>query len=638
MKFEIFKLLFFLGTCLALAAPAAPRPFAPPAPTIAPDEPICVLDVSECLKADLANPDAARRAWDMLHFAASLQGIVNRKGPRLFLRFMPETDDFWFAWCTTGSGWLKGRPVMRFAGMDGLLQLASRYANDLAGCVIYPERPYALSNVASTLAGVERRVALRADPRPGSLMTRYLAHAKRPQNVLDLRTTVCVPRAGSCGSAKNDAYRWVRERTLDHGLCSAEYMAFYIDAYYLADPRAGGAFSNATLSNHDFYIANGAFFFDLDVWGDEKPNDDPEQPMGCDLETLRGLLKAQALRAKEKNFIIGGFPPWAWKYADPAHRFDAPDGRRHPVHTEWEYSRMISSYGAIKDADALSFSGLANASFYRFYPLKDRYPQTFRAPSEAAVKAQGAVDADGKVADRIHLTWYMGDYDAAAWLNHFSPQWWRDPSRGRTMCSWAFDPILAVRVPQAMDYVRTHAAETDYFMAGDNGFGYLMPSRLSAPRLDPELSDGWNAWRALNEDAYRRFDIRITGFIIDPRAATPDRRVAREYAKFSPDGFVLDEGQPTGSARVQDGVPYVKMYLDLYGEPDAAAAQLADRLRKEPGRRFILVRTILKSPTWHRQTCAKLQELMGSRLCLEDPPTFFELARRAAEEPLRERR
>lgn len=605
-------------------------PFAPPPDRTAEDEPICHLDLTEVCALKLDDSLQAREAWDTLHLAASLQGIVNRTGPRLFIRFMAETDDFWFSWCTGDSGWLNRRPVERFVGIDGLFRLIERFAGEFAGLVSYPGKPFALSNVASTVAGAERRLAIREDADERSLYRRLLSLQGRPKDELRLGGMRIQPQAGSCGSAKNDAYRWALERYLAAGRCGAAFMAYYIDAYYLTAPRSGGVISNSTLTNHDFYIANGAFFFDLDVWGDEHPNDEPEQPLGRDRETLLALLKAQHARAGGANFIIGGFPPWAWKYADPQHRHNAPDGRRHPVATEWEYCRLISSFNGIKDADALGYSGLANASFYRFYPLKARYSQSAPAPSEARLRAVGALDADGTVAERIYLTWYMGDYDAAAWLNRFAPLWWKDPAHGRTMCAWAFDPILAVRVPQAVDYVRTHAGTNDYFISGDNGFGYLAPSALTAPRLDPSIPDGWAAWSALNRRAYERFDLGITGFIIDPGRDPANRRVAKEYAAFSKEGFVYDEGQPAGEARLEAGVPYVRMYTDLYGEPPQASAELAERFARERGMRFIMVRTILKSPTWHAETTRLLQEKMGDRVCPVDPRSFFELAKRSA--------
>lgn len=54
---------------------------------------------------------------------------------------------------------------------------------------------------------------------------------------------------------------------------------------------------------------------------------------------------------------IGGFPAWAYKYTMHA------SGSHDDVPTEWEFSRIISAYNAFKDADAIGYGALANASF-----------------------------------------------------------------------------------------------------------------------------------------------------------------------------------------------------------------------------------------------------------------------------------
>ncbi len=593
-------------------------------------EPIHVLDLSYLNKKNLNNADQMQEAWDTLHLAASLQGIVNRKGPRLFIRFMPDPDDFWFDYCTNESGWLVNRQLVRHEGEAGLLELIGVYGKEFKGVVSYPDTPYASSNVASTIAGVESRLALRRDEQDNSLYRKVMALPDCPQDEFRLTAERMIPKGGSTGSPKNDAIRWAMEQYLDTDKCSPDFMAYYIDMYYLTDPGAGGRFSNSTLSNHDFYIANGAFFFDLGVWGDEIVFDDPKQPRGIDRETLLMLLKRQHRRANGKTFVIGGFPPWAWKYADRLHRHNSPDGRRHPVATEWEYCRLISSFNGMKDADALDMSGMANASFYRFFPLQDKYLQPAPAPTEKELVEAGYLDAEGKVTDHIYMTWYMGDYDSAAWLNLFAPRWWRDPMHGKTMCSWAFDPSLAIRAPHAVHYVRTKAAPTDYFMAGDNGYGYLAPTQLSAPRMDPEIPDGWGAWSALCRKAFEQFDIGITGFIIDPGANPRIRRVAEEYAKFSREGFVYMDNQFAGEVRTQDGVPYVRMYKDIYGEPEAAANELAKDFQPEKGAKFMIVRSILKSPSWHEETGRRLTELTNGRVVIVNPRLFFLLGKHAA--------
>ncbi len=264
------------------------------------------LDITYLNKYNIRNAPQAQEVWDTLHLVASLQGIVNRKGPRLFVRFMPDPDDFWFDYCTKESGWLTGSDVIRHEGRAGLLELIGVFKDDFKGIVSYPDKPFASSNVASTVAGVESRLALRRDESEGSLYQDVMKLENRPKDELKLTAELMVPKGGSTGSPKNDAIRWAKERYLDTDMCSPEYMAYYIDMYWLTDPGQGGVFSNSTLTNHDFYIGHGAFFFDLGVWGDEIVFDDPGQPRGIDRETLLMLLKKQYQRAGGKTFVIGG--------------------------------------------------------------------------------------------------------------------------------------------------------------------------------------------------------------------------------------------------------------------------------------------------------------------------------------------
>lgn len=80
------------------------------------------------------------------------------------------------------------------------------------------------------------------------------------------------------GSAKNDAYRWALANFLDRGKSGATDFAYFLDAWWLKDPRSGpGRLWNSTLANHDFYMAKHAFLFDLNPVPNEVPVDDPGQ-------------------------------------------------------------------------------------------------------------------------------------------------------------------------------------------------------------------------------------------------------------------------------------------------------------------------------------------------------------------------
>ena len=603
--------------------------------------PIYRLDVSGLNQLDLTRPALARRAWDTLHAAASLQGIVNRDGATLFLRHMPETDDFWWDYLRKEKQWLHGRPVIE---LRDLADAVKTFAPKLKGVVLYDSQVAATSSLASTIAGVEDRLALRHDPAVDSVFTQLATLAEFPKDVLRLFQPEGTPlftgkekipdtTLDSTGSAKNDAYLWAKARYLDAGKCNREFLAYYLDSHWLKNPAPASqgpnqGLSNTTLANHDFFISQRAFFFDLGVWPEESPVDDPSQNPGTDAVTLRAILRSMAEQSRGDIFTVGGMVPWLWKYSGPLPGWAGSGGGHHPVHSEWEFARLISAYNGMMDADAMG--GMANASFYQHYPLKARYPQQ-RKPTLEDLKQRGLIRPDGTVRPDAYIALYMGDYDAASWFQQYIPKWWADPQHGKVTCNWAFNPILDRRAPHAVDYVRTHAAATDWFICGDSGMGYLNPGMLTAPRLDPSIGDGWEAWIKLNEAYFRRYDLSIAGFVIEGFGPFMGKRGLDAYARFAPDGMMLQTSEPSLKliALHAGNLPYIRHRTDLDGPPvQAAAALLAKMAEEKPhftdGPQFLMARTVLKSPTWHAETIAATQAAPGGeRVTFLDAHSFF---------------
>src|SRR5690606_22767754 len=174
-------------------------------------------------------------------------------------------------WMRAPGNWLSGRPVHEIATLE---ELISVFENRIRGLVIYREDVPANSNVASTIAGVEERICLRYDRSPGSVYSRVMAmdivwgvvrwlpameDGRGPPAVLGELIPGTEPPIAATGSAKGDAYLWANQRYLDAGRTSDEFLAYYIDAWWLQHPRRA-SLENFTQSNHDFFIAERAFF------------------------------------------------------------------------------------------------------------------------------------------------------------------------------------------------------------------------------------------------------------------------------------------------------------------------------------------------------------------------------------------
>jgi hypothetical protein len=267
---------------------------------------------------------------------------------------------------------------------------------------------------------------------------------------------------------------------------------------------------------------------------------------------------------------------------------------------------------------------MANASFFQHYPLKERYPQPNPKPTLAQWQARGLVGADGRVAKKLFVGHYVGDYDAPSWLHKAVPVFFRDPARGAVPLGWAFDPNLSDRAPQALAYAYRHATTNDFFIAGDSGAGYLNPRGLTV-RPDSALPGGLRAWTEHCRRDFARWDMTITGFMLDGASGASTETEFAAYRTFSPDG--LGTHFEKGPA-LQAGVPTCPE-MDLPEAAEQAANVIAERAAKTRGQTtFLWARSILKSPGWYAEVSRQLRERHpDAAVEVVDPYTFFGLVR-----------
>lgn len=593
--------------------------------------PIEIYDLTEALRFDATDSAETARVWDHVHAIATLQGIVNRDAPRLYVRFVRaggrNVDDYWLDRISEPGQWLEGRSRRAIPSIE---ELVHNHRQRIRGVVLYDPAVPATSNVASTIAGAEDLIAVRYDPAPDSMYHRLVLSGPQLPVVRRLlhedgssmfvgRGTIPGTDQGSTGSAKCDAYRWMQAHYLDTGKVDAAYAAYYLDAYWIdRGVRVLAAPNQHTLTNHDFFVARRGWFFDLHVWPDESPIDDPDQPHGADLRTLEALLRSAWDQAGRDRMIhIGGFTPWAYKYTD----HPGAGGKHPPVPTEWEYARIVSSYNAFMDADAIGLAAMANASFWMHFPLKPHYPQPW--VSHDQLRQRGYLTDDGQVdfRGRKFILFYVGDWDSAAWVQQQMPVVWDHPDRGTIPLMWSISPILERRAPHVLDYLRRTASPNDYFASANNGAGYLNPGMLQEPRASG-LPCGLDLWARHCQPLYDRWGLSITGFVIDGFAPGLNDRGLDAYARFSPNGIVPQKIPPS---LLHGNMPVMRADYDLGDSAAKAAATVAQRVRVRQ-LPFSWFRAILKTPAWYRQVYETARSI-DSDIHLLDAPTFFELYR-----------
>ncbi|HXP58882.1 MAG TPA: hypothetical protein VN829_00245 [Dongiaceae bacterium] len=614
-----------LSFCAFLGLAPAPDP----AGAAPPPKRVYTFDARPLNRLDPGAPANAARVWDTLHALCALQGLANRQTPQLYLFYCSEfgvdTDQFWFDWFRGEDGWLKDAAIRPMATLEEAVGI---FRSSFRGLVVYDPAVPATSNLASTAAGCEDLLPVRYDPAPGSVFDSLVRRLQLPVNLWLLKPDGAsrftgrgrVPDIGepSSGSARADACRWGLARYLRSGRCSPGVAAYYIDAYWLRHPRGNPTLH--TLSNHDYFIARRAFFFDLSPWGDEAPGDDPAQAPGLDRKVFLEVLRALYQQAGGGVVQIGGFTPWPYKYTTHS----TPPGRHEGVPTEWEFGRLISQFNGYMEADAAGLSAMANASFFRHYPLAARYPQPNPKPAPAQWRARGYLAADGKPANKLFVGHYVGDYDAPSWLYKAVPAFFSDPARGQTPLGWAFDPNLADRAPQALVYAYRHATTNDFFIAGDSGAGYLNPRALTV-RPDSGLPSGLDAWTAHCRRYFDRWGMSITGFILDGSGGPSTDLEFAAYRSFGPDGAGTHfEDKPA----VHAGLPTCRE-RDLPDDVAAAATTIAELARARNGKPgFLWARSILKPPRWYADLSRCLAEKHSeAEVVVVDPYTFFGLVR-----------
>lgn len=597
---------------------------------------IFVYDLTYTLKVDYSKSVNVHQAWDHCHSIATLQGIVNRKSPRLYLKYIESQhlplniDLYWLDKNMQKGAWLEQSKIRNVVTVESLF---NQFKDDVNGLVVYDSNVPATSNVASAVAGAEGLIAVRYDKTEGSMFHLLKEKLKFPVKVWLINTDGSSKFTGkgkisdierySTGSPKCDAYLWMKEKYLETDKLNPTNGAYYIDYYWTKNPTRIPV-NHHNLTNHDYFVSQKAWFFDLNVWADESATDEPGQVPGTDRNTLKEILLSCYRKVNgEKMIYIGGFPPWAHKYTKSA-------GFRHPdVATEWEYCAIISAYNAYKDADAIGYGAMANASFWQHFPLQEKYSQKWVSHEE--LKAKGYLTKDGKVdfKGRQFYIFYVGDYDSSAWLYQRMPDLWEDPNRGKVPMMWAISPVLEKRVPMVMDYIRSTASENDYFVAADNGAGYINPGALCYSKYYPDqraisgLPDGLEVWKSHCKRYYNKWGLTISGFVIDGFSAGMGLSELDVYKEFSPDGVVVQTGP---FSYLHRNMPVLRNDTDIVSDnPNEAADILLERAKARPIP-FHWFRNILKSPTWYVQVHDAVEK-KAPELELLDAPTFFELLR-----------
>ncbi|MEW5956575.1 MAG: GxGYxYP domain-containing protein [Chloroflexota bacterium] len=592
------------------------------------------------------------RDYDTLIFLTTLQGIVNRERPRLYLLHdhrrleSPGVDEFWldrYRQADQPYGWLAATDLVELAS---LAEVLDTFADSVAGVVVWDPAVPATLDVATTIAGVENLAVLRA----GSDLTPEVTRALEiKQSLVGLFSTDPPPHPSSLSphpssfilhpSPKTAAYLWAKEHYLDTGRANPQFLAYLEDGwpasrYAQNQMTRGGVYA----MERDYVVQQRGFAFDLSPWPNEPPTDDPSQPPGADAATLEAILAAARQQAGGKLIKIWGFIPWYEKYVVSD---SSGNGRQSSaVKGEWESTWLFSRYGAYLQGGGGDVFGvaMANVSVHKFGPAPPaRTPPP--PPPETELIDSGYLAPDGQVApDHTFVLFYAGDYDLAhpvtVLLANYAGRPWLDPRRGDLPLAWGLNPALVEDIPAMMTYLYATQTGNDYFVAANSGAGYLNPDALSEGIL--------LRWLLRSRQFYARYGYNVQGFLLNGNGAAMSQRRLDAFTLLAPTGLVTpdfetDEPWP----RLQWGTPLTAVASEtLAGTPDVAAEAVHNAYRRvvlEQDRApFLVFRSAFQPPTflWGVRDRIQAHDVEGRIIAADgtvlhphytvvDPYTFF---------------
>lgn len=544
--------------------------------------------------------DLEEASGELRLLAASLQGIVNRSEPRIYL-FEPSEEG--------RETWLKDLKLPYEVHADPLAMVL-RFRSELKGLVVYdPALPDSV-NVATTLAG--QKDALVASPE----LAAVLSKAPYGMAVLDdLR-----------GRFKNrlEAYTWQHEHLWPHanrrmivGLSpgrSGRTRDGLPPGFAVVAEEAGGERGGRNRRSYELDLSGQLggdsvyLRFDdarrEDGWGPSvhrvtvkagdqtlasfSPGTAGEAPFLHDPQRsqLRGAMRfADQDRHFTYRFTLPPGTSRLTAIVDMANQFRVSAGKAEP-RMPW------SPYGHLRDHAVANRAMVvwldANAPAERALLEKifgDAGPGTpylgwfgndiegeFGAVELASRHGVFVVPADWfnnltvfsgtrlaagirppppapPLENKIHLTLTFGEGDNLQYNQHRMRVLWDDPARGKVPINWTSTPLLLDAAPAILDYYRRTATDHDLLLSGPSGVGYFYPG----PWPDDHLPAFLKSTRSYVERSGMHIPYVLNR--VDHRDVPLDAATAAAYREgHGPPGILLGWGERFG-VRVIDGLP-----------------------------------------------------------------------------------
>ncbi len=579
--------------------------------------------------------------YDMMTIVTALQGLVNRNGIHLYVRYVynsptsiQDTDMYWLEYFEK-KDFIQQESIIEITGINTLLRIFSDF---YTGLVIWDQTVPSTYNVAITDAGVNDRIPVRFSSSVNDIyyyMTQTLGIEVKLKlyGKFDGTGNVYKTQIPSTQSAKCDAYIYATEKYIKGDLSNPYVMCSYVDAWIGPNGDASDIQWNITghpardIVNRDYIIAKKGFAWDLSSYDKILPSDDLNQPLGTDYNTLNYILEANAQRDLNDHVVVFGFTNWDIKVG-----YDL--NNKEDIYTDEEkLCKILGNYGGGIVADAPGMTEIANASVFMHYNPE---PLSQSENTDALKEKANETTLENK----NYICIYVGDFDNSSWLYRYMPSYMSDPHLGDVPVMWPTSGASYPRVPMVYEMMYETVGKNepgDVFVTANNGFTYTYVNYL----LDAEGKDYrgfFDNYKNAVKRATETFDVDVLGCYFGswlplmPDEPGTTQTIFNMFSEYFPYGVFIGQNKyyyyeyNNTIIQAQDPFTGQEMYYQNGNGAFNINTVVTKSLKKGAGRpTFQGIRVILVSPTQVYNFSQQLLEYDEYEFEIVDCYTYFKL-------------
>jgi len=356
----------------------------------------------------------------------TLQGLVNRKKPKLYLlwsrwssgahaNYRPESELHWlqvykreyglsFKLISPSDSISSVRTFSEFDRAQACaLDVISKFASEVDGYIIYDPQLRDTINVATTMAGIENAIVTS----PVHIET---LNGFGLREIEDLRGR---------WENKIDAYRWAFNNLWQK--CNHKLLA----SMEVAAPHLPFNCHHV----RDYLVAHKVFTYDLS----NNPRDKEEVALIDEIQSA----------AEPLSVVLG-----------------------------WRTSKDSPTYYVARNAmhghTTLCCLSSPNLSFHSHIKAKTK---VFKQKHKHIDPSQVTVEP------KVYVTFLLSDGDAMHMMLSFQNDRWNDPNRGKALFAWGIEPLTLDFAPAVLEYYYKTLTENDYLVAA-LGLGYTYVGKM----------------------------------------------------------------------------------------------------------------------------------------------------------------